>query len=106
MKDFLISLETFHKPNTLEGYCCRWCKNHRRKLPSHLYFQKFCASAIQINIVNTEIDNPIFGGREHTVEVLNEKYRDGCRFDIEAIRKNKPCHTHVGLEFFALIKRQ
>jgi hypothetical protein len=104
MKDFLLSLETFRKPNTLEAYACRWCKNHKSTLPGFFYFQKLCASAIQVNIVNTEVDNPIFGDNEHTVEVLNSKYRDGYRLDIEAIRNNKPHTTHAGQEYFKLVK--
>lgn len=102
MKDFLAVLDTFHDPNTLEGYCSRWCKTHKRKFPSYLYFQKLCASAVQVNRVNTTIDNPTDGSKEHTVEALNEKYKQGYRFDIEAIEKNKPETTHVGRKYFKL----
>lgn len=104
MKNFLTSLETFNNPNNLEGYCYRWCKTHKSKLPSYLYFIKSCASAIQVNRVNTTIDNPIDGLNEHTVEALNEKYIQGYRFDIGAVKKNKPNATHVGKEYFKIIK--
>ena len=104
-KNFLASIDTFHDPNTLEGYMYRWCKTHKRIFPSYLYFQKLCASAIQVNRVNTSIDNPINGLDEHTVEVLNKKYIQGYRLDIESIEKNKPKETHVGHEYFKLVKR-
>lgn len=104
MKHFLISISTFHDPNTLEGYCYRWCKSHKSKVPDYLYFQKLCASAIQINRVNTSVDNPFDGSSEYTVEALNEKYKQGYRFDIEAIERNRPEETHVGQRYFRLIK--
>lgn len=104
MKNFLTSLEVFHDPNTLEGYCYRWCKTHKWRLPGYLYLQKFCASAIQINRVNTTTDNPIDGLYEHTVEALNEKYKQGYRFDIDSIEKDKPNASHVGKRFFKLVK--
>jgi hypothetical protein len=102
MKDFLVLLETFHGPNTLEGYCCRWCKNHRSKLPHYFYFQKLCCSALQVNVVNTEVNNPIFGSCEHTVEALNEKYKQGYRLDVNFVAKNKPKQTHTGKSHFQL----
>jgi len=105
MKNFLILMSTFHDPNTLEGHCCRWCKKHKWKVPSYLYFQKLCASAIQVNRVNTAVGNPIDGSREHTVEALSEKYKQGYRFDIEAIERNRPKATHVGKEYFSLVKK-
>ena len=105
MKDFLILMSTFRDPNSLEGHCYRWCKKHKWKVPSYLYFQKLCASAIQVNRVNTAVGNPIDGSREHTVEALSEAYKQGYRFDIEAIEKNKPRATHVGKEYFRLTRR-
>jgi len=105
MKHFFVSISTFHNPNTLEGHCHQWCKKNRSKIPSYLYFQKTCASAVQINRVNTTTDNPIDGSNEHTVEALNEKYRKGYRFDIEALKAKKPNETHVGRDFFKLVKR-
>lgn len=105
VKDFLASIDTFHNPNTLEGYSYRWCKTHKGKLPDYLYFQKLCASAVQINHVNTTTDNPTDGLSEHTVQALNEKYKQGYRLDIEAFENNKPETTHVGQEYFKLVKR-
>lgn len=105
MKHFLISINTFHNPNTLEGYCYRWCRDNKAMVPDHLYFQKICASAIQINQVNTSVDNPVDGLEEHAIEALNEKYRQGYRFDLESLEKNKPETTHVGREYFRLIKK-
>jgi hypothetical protein len=104
MKNFMASLETFHDPNTLEGHCCRWCKTHKWKFPSYLYFQKLCASVIQVNRVNTTMDNPIDGSCEHTVDALNEKYKQGYRFDIQAIGGNKPDTSHIGGKYFTLKK--
>jgi hypothetical protein len=104
MKDFLVSLETFRNPNTLEGYCHRWCKNHKRGLPSYLYFQKLCACAIQINRVNTVVDNPVDGSDAYGVETLNEQYRRGYRFDVAAIEENRPQTTHVGQKHFRVVK--
>jgi len=104
MKNFLLAISTFHDPNTLEGYCYKWCRGNKSKVPDNLYFQKLCASAIQVNIVNTSVDNPIDGTNEHTVEVLNERYIQGYRFDIEAIEKNKPGALSLGQEYFSLVK--
>lgn len=105
MKYFLVSLESFHNPNTLEGHTYQWCKRHTRKIPENLYFQKLCSAAIQINRVNTTIDNPVDGLVEHTVESLNEKYKQGYRFDTDILENNKPKTTHVGREYFKLIKK-
>jgi hypothetical protein len=104
MKSFLAGLDTFRDPNTLEGHCYRWCKTHRRRLPRYLYFQKLCASAIQINRVNTTIDNPTDGLCEHTVEALNEKYKRGYRFDIKYLEEKKPVTVHVGRKYFKLAR--
>jgi hypothetical protein len=106
MKNFMASLETFHDPNTLEGYCYRWCKTHKLKLPNYLYFQKLCASVIQVNRVNTTTDNPVDGSCEHTVNALNEKYKQGYRFDIGAVERCKPRATHTGRKHFGLIRSE
>lgn len=103
-KDFLASVNSFKNPNSLEGYCYRWCRGHKSKLPGYLYFQKLCASAIQINRVNTIIDNPVDGLADHTVEVLNEKYKAGYRFDHKKIESRRPDQTHVGHEYFGLVR--
>ncbi len=105
MKNFLVSLGTFNNPNELEGYCYRWCKTHKRLFPSYLYFQKLCACPIQVNRVNTAVANPVCGTEDHTVEALNEKYKQGYRLDIEAIEQNKPESPLVGDQLFKLVKR-
>ena len=102
MKNFLTLLETFHNPNNLEGHCYRWVKTHKRKYPGKIFFQKLCSSAIQVNIVNTVVDNPTNGSQEQAVEILNEKYKQGYRFDIDYLIKNKPRQTHVGKDHFQL----
>jgi hypothetical protein len=105
MKNFLALLETFHNPNNLEGHCYRWVKKHKYRYRKKLFFQKLCCSAIQVNLVNTTVKNPIDGSQEHRVEALNEKFKQGYKFDIEALERNKPERTHVGREKFVLVKR-
>lgn len=102
VKNFLAAIDTFRDPNTLEGYCYRWCKTHKREFPSYLYFQKLCASTLQINIVNTSVPNPVYGTDAHTVNTLNEKFKKGYRLDIETIEKNKPKSLLVGHAHFKL----
>ncbi|KPL22263.1 MAG: hypothetical protein AMJ75_08380 [Phycisphaerae bacterium SM1_79] len=94
----------FFNPNTLESWNCRWCQNHGDQLPGCLFFQKQCASAIQVNMVNTSTDSITEGGAEHTVEALADKYREGYRLDIDFVSRNKPAGTHGGPEFFKLTK--
>lgn len=106
LKRFRIAADTFYNPNTLEGFAYKWCRDHKQKLPNSVYFQKICASAIQINIVNTSTDNPIDGTDEHTVKALNEKFKQGYRFDHDAFERNKPRTTHVGRECFQLIRQE
>jgi len=101
-RSILSSFGYFYCPNMLESWVCRWCQYHNEKLPSFLYFQRLCASAIQVNIVNTSTNNETNGSIEHTVEALNEKYRKGYRLDIDFVAKNKPTGTHCGLEYFQL----
>jgi hypothetical protein len=102
MKNFLILLDAFRSPNSLEGNCHRWVKTHKSKYAGKLFFQKLCCSAIQVNIVNTERDNAVFGGAEHTVEALNEKFKRGYRFDVDFTASEKPRQTHSGQESFKL----
>jgi len=45
----------FYNPNTLESWNCRWCQNHAEQLPQRIYFQKLCASAVQVNMVNVSM---------------------------------------------------
>jgi len=92
----------FYNPNTLESWNCRWCQKHGDSLPLFLYFQKLCASAIQVNVVNTSTKSEFDGSAEHTVEALAEKYRQGYRLDIDFVSKNKPFNTHCTKEFFKL----
>ncbi len=103
-RKILKSFGYFFNPNTLESWSCRWCQNHSRHLSKFLYFQKLCATAIQVNIVNTSNNSKDKGSVEHTVEVLAEKYKQGYRFDIDAIEKNKPAGAHCGKDYFKLIK--
>ncbi len=103
-RSILKSFGYFYVPNTLESWVCRWCQNNSELLPHFLYFQKHCASAVQVNTVNTSTDNEINGSIEHTVEALAEKYNQGYRFDIDFVFKNKPTATHCGMEFFKLTK--
>lgn len=105
MKDFLIAIDTFCNPNTLETHCYKWCRRNKSKVPGYLYYQKLCASAIQVNTVNTELDNPIDSPVNLTVEALNEQYKQGYRFDIEVIERNKLKTTHAGQEHFRLVKK-
>jgi len=105
-RSILKSFGYFYSPNTLESWVCRWCQDHSEKLPNFLYFQKLCASAIQVNMVNTSTNNETNGSIEHTVEALVEKYRQGYRFDIDAVEKNKPTDAHCGRDYFRLTKNQ
>ena len=95
----------FYDPNTFESWNCRWCQNHNDQLPGLLYFQKLCASAIQINMVNTSTKKQFSGSSEYTVETLNDKYRNGFRLDIDFVSQKKPTGIHCGTEFFRLIGR-
>jgi len=95
----------FYGPNTLESWVCRWCQNNSEKLPNYLYFQKICASAIQVNMVNTSTQNTFDGSEDHTVEALNEKYKQGYRFDIDYLVQHKPQRLGCGKNYFKLSKQ-
>jgi len=103
-RSILKSFGYFFSPNTLESWLCRWCKNHPADFPGFTYFQKLCACAIQINMVNTSTKNTFDGTTEHTVEALNEKYKQGYRFDIASFAANKPNKLSCGREYFKLLK--
>ena len=103
-RSILKSFGYFYGPNTLESWLCRWCQNNSELLPNYLYFQKICASAIQVNMVNTSTKNDFDSAVEHTVEALNERYKTGYRLDIDFVSKNKPTETHSGVESFKLTK--
>ena len=103
-RSILKSFGYFFSPNTLESWLCRWCKNHPEDFPNYTYFQKLCACAIQVNMVNTSTKNTFDGTAEHTVEALNTKYSQGYRFDIDSFAKNKPTQLSGGREYFKLVK--
>lgn len=105
-RSILKSFGYFFSPNTLESWNCRWCQNHAEQLPTKIYFQKLCAAAIQVNMVNVTDRKAFEGSAEHTVEALNDKYKQGYRFNVETLRKNRPTETHCGKEYFRLTKKQ
>jgi hypothetical protein len=94
----------FYAPNPLESWNCRWCQNHVSQLPPYLYYQKLCASAIQVNMVNTSTSNKSDDLDEHTVESLAEKYSQNYRLDIDYVVSDRPTHSHCGAESLKLIK--
>lgn len=101
-RKMLKSFGYFFSPNTLESWNCRWCQNHGDQLPSFTYFQKLCATAIQVNMVNTSTNNTLDGTAEHTVEALNDKYKQGYRLDIDFLAGNKPTGPSCEREHFKL----
>jgi hypothetical protein len=104
-RSILKSFRYFYSPNTLESWNCRWCQNHNKELPSSLYFQKLCASAIQVNLVNTSTKNTFDGSAEYTVEALNSKYKQGYKFDIDYLVQHKPQRSGCGKNYFKLSKQ-
>jgi len=100
----LKSFGFFYSPNTLESWNCRWCRHHSEQFPQYLYFQKHCASAVQVNMVNTSNRNECLTCIQYTVELLAEKYRKGYRFDTVSLADESPKDTHCGPEFFRLCK--
>ncbi len=96
----------FYNPNTLESWNCRWCQNHIKELPPLLYFQKLCASAIQVNMVNTSVRKKFNDRGEYTVEALADRYMQGYKLDIDYIARNKPSGTHSGSEYFKLTRNE
>jgi hypothetical protein len=106
MKDFLLSLDTFRNPNTLETYCYRWCKNHKRKVPSYLFFKKIYATALQINTVNTVVNkgDSIKSKQGHSIDELNEMYKKGYLVDIDYVAQQKPTLVRYDGELFRLKK--
>ncbi|MBL7215767.1 MAG: hypothetical protein ISS71_08835 [Phycisphaerae bacterium] len=99
-RKFLKKLGSFYNPNTFESWCCRYVQNHPNRFGHRLAFQKICATAIQINVVNTSTANEWDDAQNLTVEALNENYQNGGRIDIDVIANNKPQQTHTGREFF------
>lgn len=92
----------FFSPNTLESWPCRWCRQHQEGLPDYTYFQQACAVAIPVNLVNTSTENKHFGTDEHTVEALNEKYRQGYVVDIDHVAARRPTEPHGDRDLFRL----
>jgi hypothetical protein len=103
-RPILKSFGYFFNPNTLESWNCRWCQNHSNEVPGFLYFQKQCATAIQVNMVNVTMRKTFDGSAEHTVEALNEKYKHGYRLDIDFVSGNKPTAPHCGQEYLRLTR--
>jgi hypothetical protein len=101
-RPILKSFGYLYSPNTLESWNCRWCQNHTDQLPAFLYFQKLCASAIQVNMVNVTDRKTFDSLPDYTIETLAEKYKQGYRLDIDFISKNKPVNTHCDRELFKL----
>lgn len=93
-RKILKSFGYFFSPNTLESWNCHWCQNHKDQLPSFLYFQKNCAAAIQVNMVNTTTKDSFNGSGDYAVEALNNKYKQGYRLDIDYVARSKPINTH------------
>jgi len=52
-----------------------------------------------VNVTDRKI---LDGSAEHTVEALNEKYKQQYRLDIGFVTNNKPTSTHCGPEYFRL----
>jgi hypothetical protein len=96
----------FYNPNTLESWNCRWCQRNHSLLPTRLFFQKLCASAIQVNMVNVTDRKTLDASKEDAIETLAQKYHQGYRLDIGFVRNNKPTDTHSGGEHFKLIQKQ
>jgi hypothetical protein len=103
-KRILRAINTFHCPNTLEGFGYLWCKKHKRRLAPFLYFQRICATTLQVNRVNTVVANPVYGGQDLSVEILNEKFRQGYRLDTRYLETHKPTFVRVGQEYVRLRK--
>jgi len=105
-RSVLKSFGYFFNPNTLESWSCRWCQNHSAELPNYLYFQKLCASAIQVNMVNISARKKFNSSDEYTVETLAEKYKQGYRLDIDFVSQNKPSRTHLSAASFRLTRNR
>jgi len=94
----------FFSPNTLESWPCRWSQRNAGLLPPMTYFQRICASAIQVNMVNTSTANTTDGTAEQTVAALNEKFRQGYRLDIDYVARKQPRQPGCGKDYFRLVK--
>lgn len=56
-------------------------------------------------MVNISTNNDFYGSAEHTVEALNNSYKQGYRLDIDFVVRNKPTGTHCGKESFRLVRK-
>lgn len=101
-RSLLKTLGFFYNPNTLESWNCRWCRNHPERFPNRLFFEKPCAAALQVNLVNTATPNEISSEQLFDVHELNRLFRDGYRLNIESVRNDPPTSTHGGRECFHL----
>jgi hypothetical protein len=101
-KKLLRSLGYFYNPNTFESWCCRYVQRHQDEFGNFLAFQKICATAIQINLVNTSTNTDWVGDRDLTVEMLNEQFRRGKRPDIDYVVSRQPTSTHVDRDYFRI----
>jgi len=103
-RSILKSFGYFFSPNTLESWPCRWCQNQKELLPEFFYFQKICAWPIQVNMVNTSNKNQLQEIEQHSVNALNDKYKQGYKLDIDFIASNKPTGSNCGPQYFNLIQ--
>jgi hypothetical protein len=55
-------------------------------------------------MVNTTTRNVHFGTDEHTVEALNNSYKEGYRVDIDFVAEKRPREPGGGRELFRLTK--
>jgi hypothetical protein len=55
-------------------------------------------------MVNTTTVNTTDGTAEHTVEALNEKFRQGYRLDTDYVAQHKPSQPGCGKDYFRLVK--
>ncbi len=103
-KSILKRFGFFFSPNNFESWPCRWCQNHPEILPPFTYFQKLCASAIQVNMVNTTTRQKVAAAEDFSVEALNAKFKQGYRVDIDFVAASRPTIRGCGREFFKLTK--
>ena len=103
-RSVLKSFGYFYSPNKLESWNYHWCLRNKEGLPNYLYFQKLCASAIQVNMVNISTAKTFDGNSTHTAEALNNSYKQGYRLDINFVAENKPVGTHCGKGYFRLTR--
>jgi len=101
-RKLLKSLGYFFNPNTFESWACRYVQRHSGRFGRLLAFEKICASAIQVNMVNTSTVNEVDDSAELTVEALNAKYKQGWRLDIDWLSQNRPQATHADAKYFRL----